>query len=411
MAQPTTRVRIGFTQNTFTLDDLVRGVLDSAELGGATPLTDVTSDVQSITITRGRSKDLESFFTGSCTVRLLNNTRKYENTNTNSPYSPGIEPLIEIHVDATTDGGSSYEDLFVGFVTDINLTYPDQSNSFADFVASDAFVKIANTEIVNQAFSSSLSGTMINAILDNSDVKFSAGDRDIETGISTMQAFSDLSGNTLSVLQQIEQSENGLLFISKSGDLTFKSRHTTFPSSASVIFSDDGSNIPYLSVDYLNDDNEIYNVINLTRNGGTTQTSQDTGSQGKYLVRSLTRDQLFNNSDTEVLDASKFLLGKFKDALIRFDNLIIDVKEQSTSNQNAILAREVGDIVQVELTPPGSGGSPAQISTLEIIDSISYSITPDIFTSTIMLSNADRQSFFRLNNTLFGVLDTDKLGY
>ena len=27
---------MGFTQNTFTLDDLIRGVLDSAELGGAT---------------------------------------------------------------------------------------------------------------------------------------------------------------------------------------------------------------------------------------------------------------------------------------------------------------------------------------------------------------------------------------
>ena len=90
---------------------------------------------------------------------------------------------------------------------------------------------------------------------------------------------------------------------------------------------------------------------------------------------------------------------------------ILQWKTHGFSNQNAILAREVGDIVQVELTPPGSGGSPAQISTLEIIDSISYSITPDIFTSTIMLSNADRQSFFRLDNTLFGVLDTDKLGY
>ena len=52
MAQPTVRVRIGFTQNTFTLDDLVRGVLDSAELGGATPLTDVTADVQSVSISR-----------------------------------------------------------------------------------------------------------------------------------------------------------------------------------------------------------------------------------------------------------------------------------------------------------------------------------------------------------------------
>tara|TARA_R100000231_G_scaffold4219_3_gene7249 strand:- start:9850 stop:11082 length:1233 start_codon:yes stop_codon:yes gene_type:complete len=410
MAQPTVRVRVGFTANEFTLDDAIRGLLGTGELGGAVSLSDVTSDVQSITINRGRSKDLESFFTGSCTVRLLNNTRKYENTNTSSPFSPGIEPLIAIHIDATTDGGSSYEDLFVGFVTDINLTYPDKSNSFADFVASDAFMKIANTEIVNQSFSSTTSGAMIEAVLDNTDVKFSAGDRDIETGLSTMQAFSDLSGNTLSILQQIEQSENGLLFISKSGNLTFKSRHTTFPSSSVATFSDDGSDVPYISVDYVNDDNEIYNVINLTRNGGTTQTAEDLASQGKYLVRTLSRDSLFNNTDTEVLDASNFLLSKFKDALIRFDNLIVDVKEATTSNQNTILAREVGDIVQVELTPTGSG-SPAQIQTLEIIDSISYSITPDIFTCTYMLSNADVQAFFRLNNTLFGVLDTDKLGY
>ena len=300
MAAPTVRVRIGFTQNTFTLDDLVRGVLDSAELGGATPLTDVTADVQSVSINRGRSRDTDSFFAGSCSVRLLNNARKYENTNTSSPYSPGIEPMIAIHVDATTDGGSSYKDLFVGFVTDINLSYPDKNNSFADFVTSDAFMKLANTSLINALFSSTDSGTLVSNVLDNTNVKFGA-DRDIETGISTMQSLSSLSENTLSVLQNIERSENGLLFMSKDGKLTFKSRHTTFPSTPDATFSDDGSDIPYLRVDYINDDNEIFNVVSLQRVGGTTQTVQDVGSQGKYLIRTLNRSGLYNNSDTEVL--------------------------------------------------------------------------------------------------------------
>jgi hypothetical protein len=124
----------------------------------------------------------------------------------------------------------------------------------------------------------------------------------------------------------------------------------------------------------------------------------------------LQRNNLFNNSDTEVLDAANFLLGKFKDAIIRFDNLVVDVTEQSTSNQNTILDREVADIVKVELTPPGSG-SPSQLSTNEIIDSIAFNITPDLFTVTYQLSNADVQAFLRLDNTLFGILDTDKLGY
>ena len=409
MAAPVVRVRIGFTQNTFTLDDLVRGVLDSAELGGATPLTDVTSDVQSININRGRSRDTDSFFAGSCSVRLLNNARKYENTNTSSPYYPGIEPLITLHVDATTNGGSTYEDLYVGFVTDINLTYPDKNNSFADFVANDGFMKIANTQLIDASFSSTDSGTLIGNVLDNANVKFGAG-RSIETGISTMQSLSGLSENTLSVLQNIERSENGLLFMAKNGQLTFKSRHTTFPSTPDATFSDDGSDVPYLRVDYINDDNEIYNIISLERLSGTTQTVQDVASQGKYLIRTLSRSGLYNNSDSDVLDAANFLLGKYSSALIRFDNLIVDLTEATTGNQNTILSREVGDVIQVELTPPG-GGSPAQITSLEVIDSISYNITPDIFSCSYKLSNADVQAFLRLDNALFGQLDDDKLGY
>jgi len=409
MATPQVRVRLGFTPNTFTLDDLVRGVLDTGQLGGAVTLTDVTSDVQNVAISRGRSKDLDSFFTGSCAIKLLNNSRKYENTNTSSPYYPGIEPFIIMHVDATTDGGSTYEDLFVGFVADINLTYPDSNNSFATFIGFDAFMKINNTELVNQSFSSTDSGTLINNILSSSTVKFSA-DRDIETGISTMQALSGISDNTLSVLQTIERSENGLLFMSKSGKLTFKNRHTTFPSIASMTFSDDGSDIPYTKVDYKNDDNEIYNIINLTRTGGTTQTQEDTGSQLKYLIRTLTRTALLNDNDTEVNDAALFLLGKYKNALLRFDNLEVNLKDISTGSQNSILASVVGDIVLVELTPPGSG-TPSQLTSYETLDSISYSITPDTFKVTYQLSKAEQQAFMRLDNALFGHLDEDKLGY
>ena len=128
------------------------------------------------------------------------------------------------------------------------------------------------------------------------------------------------------------------------------------------------------------------------------------------MIRTLQRTGLYNNSDTEVLSAANFLLGKFKDALIRFDDLVIDLTEATTSNQNTVLEREVGDVVKVELTPPGSG-SPSQITSNEIIDSVTYNITPDVFTVSYKLSNADVQAFMRLDNTLFGILDTDKLGY
>ena len=409
MAQPTIRVRLGFTPTTFTLDDLIRGLLDSGTLGGSTVLTDVTDDVQNVAVSRGRSKDLDSFFTGSCAVKLTNNERKYENTNTSSPYYPGIEPFIVMHVDATTDGGSTYKDIFVGLVADIEINYPDSTNSFVTFTAFDEFMKLNNAELVNSSFSSAASGTLIGAILDSATVKFGSN-RSIETGNSTMQALSSYTANVLSTLQEIERSENGLLFIDKSGNLTFKERHTTFPSTPSITFSDDGSDVAYSSVDSITADNEIYNIINLTRTGGSVQTKEDVGSQLKYLIRTLTRTGLLNSNDTDVSNAALYLLGKFKDALIRFDNLLVDVDALSTSNQNKILDSEVGDIVKVEITPPGSG-SPAQVTQLEILDSIKYNVSPDTFKVTYKFSNADQQAFFRLDNSLFGLLDTDKLGY
>ena len=72
---------------------------------------------------------------------------------------------------------------------------------------------------------------------------------------------------------------------------------------------------------YINDHNEIYNVINLTSLGGSTVTKEDVGSQLKYLVRTLTRTGLLNNSQDELTDAGNFLLCKFKDAILRFDDL------------------------------------------------------------------------------------------
>ena len=85
-------------------------------------------------------------------------------------------------------------------------------------------------------------------------------------------------------------------------------------------------------------------------------------------------------------------------------------QSQVISNQNKILDSEVGDIVKVEITPPGSG-SPAQVTQLEILDSIKYNVSPDTFKVTYKFSNAAQQEFFRLDNSLFGLLDTDKLGY
>ena len=408
MAAPTLRVRFGFTPNVFTLDDAIRGRLDSGNvLGGAVTFTDVTSYVQSVSINRGRSRDLNSFSSGTAQVVLENSADgRFNPANTSSPYYPGIEPLIEIIIDALVSGESSYTELYHGFVTDWVTQYPNKTTSKVQVSCSDGFVKLANIEVDSLSVSSTDSGSMVNSILNNSQVLYS-GSTSIGTGNSTMQSINK-STNVLALIQEIEKSENGAFFVGSDGTLNFKNRHASFPTSTSVTFSDDGSDIPYLEVNQPVDDDLIYNVINLTREGGSQQSASDAASQAKYLKRYLERSNLLNATDADVALAADFLLSKFKDALPRFSSMVLNVDTLSSANQLSVLGLELSDAIKIEITPPGES---AQLARDSVIDGISFAISPDDFVMRFNVSDAVNSAFFRLDSANFGQLGDDRLGY
>tara|TARA_Y100000592_G_scaffold93790_1_gene157541 strand:+ start:1623 stop:2849 length:1227 start_codon:yes stop_codon:yes gene_type:complete len=408
MAAPTLRVRFGFTPNVFTLDDAIRGVLSAGNvLAGAVVLTDVTSFVQSVSISRGRSRDLNSFSSGTATITLENSADgRFNPANSSSPYFPGIEPLITVVIDCLVAGESAHTNLYTGFVTDWLTQYPNQTTSKVEVSCSDAFVKLANIEVNSLTAGSSDSGTMVSSILSNSQVSFS-GTTSVETGNSTMQAINK-STNVLALIQEIEKSENGSFFVGADGTLNFKKRHSSFPSATTTVFSDDGSDIPYLEVNQPVDDDLIFNVINLTREGGSLQTKEDTSSQSKYLKRVLERSNLLNSTDADVEQAAIFLLSKFKDALPRFSQMVLNIDTLSSSNQLAVLGLELSSAIKIEITPPGES---SQLARESVIDGINFAITPDDFVLRFNVSDAVNSAFFRLNDSVFGVLNDDRLAY
>ncbi len=408
MAAPTVRVRFGFTPNVFTLDDIIRGRLSSGNvIGGATTFTDVTSYVQSVSINRGRSRDLNAFSSGTCNVVLENSADgRFNPANTSSPYYPGIEPLIAVVVDCLVAGQSEYTNLYSGFVTDWTVQYPNKTTSKVAVACSDAFVKLANIEVNGLSVSSTNSGAMVGAILTNAQVAYS-GTTSIETGNSTMQSINK-SSNALALIQEIEKSENGSFFVGANGTLNFKKRHSSFPTGSSVVFSDDGSDIPYLEVLQPVDDDLIFNVINLTREGGSTQTKQDVASQAKYLKRYLERSSLLNADDADVLLAAEFLLTKFKNALPRFSQMVLNVDTLSDAQQLTVLGLELSSSIKIEITPPGES---SQIARESVVDGLSFSISPDDFVMRFNVSDAVNSAFFRLNDSTYGQLNDDRLAY
>jgi|TARA_Y100000289_G_scaffold66088_1_gene81420 hypothetical protein len=408
MAAPTLRVRFGFVPNVFTLDDLIRGTLSTSNvLGGAVTFTDVTSYVQSVSISRGRSRDLNSFSSGTATINLENSADgRFNPANASGPYYPGIEPLIQVIVDCLVAGESSYTTLYTGFVTDWLTQYPNKTTSKVQVSCSDAFVKLANIEVDSLSVSSTDSGSMVSSILSNAQVSFS-GSTSIDTGNSTMQSINK-STNALALIQEIEKSENGAFFVGADGTLNFKNRHASFPTTSTAVFSDDGSDIPYLEVNQPVDDDLIFNVINLTREGGSLQTASDTASQSKYLKRYLERSNLLNASDSDVASAALFLLAKFKDALPRFSSMVLNIDTLSAANQLTVLGLELSAGIKIEITPPGEG---SQIARESVVDGISFAISPDDFVVRFNVSDAVNSAFFRLNSATYGQLDDDRLGY
>lgn len=401
------KLSIGFTTDTFTLDDVIRGVLDgSAGLGGVTEFTDVTADVQQISISRGRSRETDEFNAGSVSFTLRNETGKYNPLNTAGPYYPGIEPLMEVKVEASHNG-STYYTIFRGTIDDWSIQYPSKKESFVLCRASDSIALLSSTE-VSVTRSAELSGTRITAILNDASVGFPILLRSINAGNTTLQSGSQ-SGTTIDVLRNIEQSENGALFVDREGKLTFKQRSSTFPSgSPSITFSDDGSDFSYMQTQLNLNDDLLFNRVTVQRKNGTAQTKTDATSQAKYRVRQLTRSDLNMSDDTEAADSALFLLNKFKDPETRFAGLNISVDKLSTSQQSSLAQLDLADIIKVELTPIGEG---SQKSKLLSVNNMIWSIKPGSSNITIGTADATNLTFLILDDTEFGKLDSAKLAY
>ena len=137
---------------------LADGVVLTVEIGfsttagsGTVPLnstlasitwTDVSSDVRSCSIKRGRSSELDSFTTGSCQITFANADRKYDPEYTSGTYYGKLTPGRPIRIKATPPSGSA-TGIFFGFVDQWNQQYTNPTDATTVVTASDAF-KVMN---------------------------------------------------------------------------------------------------------------------------------------------------------------------------------------------------------------------------------------------------------------------------
>lgn len=393
-------VELGLSK-AFTLDDPVAGVIGSTEFTiGGVSFEDITDRVRSVSIGRGKNRDLERFNAGVLSVELNNEDRAFDPLYTSSPFYGDVVPRRDIRV---LSPGSAVQ--YVGKVLDWNFTYEPNGRQIASLSAADGLTFLAQQDLTAGTATAQLTGARVNAVLSQASVDWPLADRDIDTGNS--QLGTDVfDGNVLSYLQKVEQSEGGLLFIDKQGRVAFRDRLTTPTVDNVTVFADDGSGIPFApaALDYGTE--QLYNQVTVT-SPSSTAVATDALSQTRYGIAAVSVDTLIDDADT-VSGLAELLLSRYKEPELRFQQIRVDVDKITSAQRTTVFGLEIGDVLQVKITP-GNPAVGSQIQRYGQIIQIGHEVTPDEHFITFGLGSL-QTSLFVIGDAEFGTIGENAPG-
>ena len=410
MSTPTMQVMVGFQSTTgfgtpFLLNDAFYGVLDTAgrgTLGGVT-MVDLTYLVESVNITRGRSRQLDQFNAGTATIAFDNASQILNPSNTSSPYYPFVLPRCPVQILANGIP------IYTGLVTDWNLDYDISNEDIMYASCSDQFTVLANQSLNAVTPSAEASGTRINTVLSYSEINYQ-GARAIDTGSSTLGAFAIAQDtNVLNYLQLVNTSEQGYLFMSANGTLTFKGRASVLNPVAGATFNTDGTGLPYQTLVNQYGDELLYNYIVTQSPAGAKQTASNAQSIALYQSQQYALMDLLNSTTSEVAGLGNYLLGKYQNPVLRFTGLSTQMAALSTANQNIILGLDMTSICTV--VKNFVVGTPATETQTLIVSGISHNITPGSHIVSYTFESTDGNQYLTLNDAIFGTLDNNLLSF
>jgi hypothetical protein len=411
MTAPTVQVLVGFQTTAafgtpFQLDNATFGLLDTGTLGGY-QMVDLTSMIRSVSITRGRNREMEQFVGGTAQLQIYDPTRILDPLNSASIYYPFVAPRQPVQVLA---GGVT---IYSGFITDWDLDYGyTESANVTTVACADAFTVLANQSMNAWTPVEQSSSARVAAVLTRPEVVYQ-GAYSVGTGSSTLGAYAIAAGsNVLSYLQTVASSEQGFLFINAAGTLTFTGRAAVLNPVSSIAFVDTGSGgIPYRTLTNQYGDELLYNYVQTQSPAGPTPaaTASDATSIALYQAQQLTKLDLLNSTVAEVTALGQYLLGRYRDPVVRFTGVTVQLAALSSADQTTALSTDLTRIASVQKTY--SVGSPASVTQTLIVSGIKHAITPGSHVVEYTFESADQSAYFTLNDAIFGVLDSNLLAF
>jgi hypothetical protein len=415
MAAPTINCIVNFSSGASFGQAMIigSGVLGVNVLSdSATVTADVSSEVQAVSIQRGRNANADQFQAGSASIRIADINGDFNPENLSSPYAGLLLPLRKVTITATDNNTGLVYPLFAGYITGYNFTQAQVVGevSYTTLTAVDGFrlLNMGTVSTVAGTSAGQLSGQRVTNLLDAVDWPNSM--RDIDTGQTTLQTDPGTTRTALNALQTVETSEYGAVYMDASGNVVFQDRALTSSSIAGtpVVFADDGTGLDYANVRWVLDDSLVYNKASITATGLATQTATNQDSIDKYFLHSYNKGDLLMQTTAEALNYAQAYVASRQETTVRCDS--VTLLDLNTAGYDAgivaALKLDYFDPITVKSTQPGSS---TLNKTLQIFG-VSYNITPTRWSTTFVTLEPIIESFI-IGNANYGQLGINVLSY
>ncbi len=384
---------------------MAQPVTIEAEFGGKDVFVDITTRCISMSVRRGRDDYTQPFRAGTATIVARNLDGQLDPDNTTGTYYGEILTGRRIRITSNKNNLLYERVIYVGFITDLALSYDLSGQASATISCIDGLGELAQTQIPNTAVSAETTGSRVGTILALPEVDYQYA-TDLDTGYSSCAA-GTASGNTLSYLFQVATTEQGALYVDRGGTLQFKDRYELLNPST-LTFTDTGIGTNYEAITRGVTQTELYNQLAANRQGQADVVRDNTINQGVYGIRFLDLGDVFFATNAEVTDMLDYAMVRYSSTSPRVTDIttFLDPKSQLAVSQ--LVQLDLADSVTVEFTPPNV----AQIVLQSSIESIEHNYTYGGGWRLLFgLTPRDTSSYLVLNDSVLGRLDFNVLAF
>jgi hypothetical protein len=401
----------GFDSGSFRLDNATSGVLDNTTftLGPNITFADITQYVTTIAYSRGRRKSDYQFGAGIMTFVMRDETGILGPYDSTSPYydpdnnEPGLAPMRSVRL--SRDG----EYLFTGVVTGYTYDFALAGYNTVNVQCADEFYKLAQTQLDEYNVSAETSGQRITSVLALPEVNYT-GSTNIATGTVNLghdNSYTVPQGtNTLAYLTQINDAEQGRLFVARDGTITFQERIGGTLTPPIISFKDDGTGAKYDSVEVEFDADNVVNRAYVGALDGKETTATESASIAKYFIQGTSVVDSLLHIQEEINNLATYLLEP--DPAPRYTAVSTWFGLLTSTQRDDVATIDIGDTISIEKQIPGLNSAIATDLSVEGIQGLidvnrGHRIT--FYTSpTIVLYE------LILDDPVYGILDFNVVG-